>query len=139
MSDFPEQIETVAALDEVLTRPQPALIEFVRTLTSPLVILGASGKMGPTLAVLARRAAEAAGHKLDIIAVSRFSDARSHDWLEARGIQTISCDLFDRDSLKMLPDSDNVIYMVGLKFGTSSNPALTWAANTLLPANAAER
>ncbi|HVU14032.1 MAG TPA: NAD(P)-dependent oxidoreductase, partial [Phototrophicaceae bacterium] len=125
--------------DEVLTRPQPALIEFVKTLTSPLVILGASGKMGPTLAVLARRAAEAAGHKLDVIAVSRFSDARSRDWLEVRGVRTLACDLFERESLKTLPDSDNVIYMVGLKFGTSSNPALTWAANTLLPANAAER
>ncbi|MEO8394478.1 MAG: NAD(P)-dependent oxidoreductase [Chloroflexota bacterium] len=137
--DFPERIETVAALDEVMTRPQPALIEFVQTLPNPLLILGAGGKMGPTLAVLARRAAQAAGHALDVIAVSRFSDAQSRDWLEAHSVQTISCDLFDRAALQSLPDAANLIYLVGLKFGTSSNQALTWAANTLIPANVAER
>jgi nucleoside-diphosphate-sugar epimerase len=137
--DYPERIETVEALDEVMTRPQPALIEFIQTRPSPLLILGAGGKMGPTLAVLARRAADAAGHALDVIAVSRFSNTRSRLWLEAHGVQTLACDLFDRESLRTLPDAENVIYLVGLKFGTSSNPAATWAANTLIPANVAER
>ena len=139
MMDFPERIETVEALDKVMTRPQPALIEFVRTLSSPLLILGAGGKMGPTLARLARRAADAAGHELAVIAVSRFSNAQARQSLEAYGVQTLACDLFNRESLQTLPDAVNVIYLVGLKFGTSNNPALTWAANTLIPANVAER
>jgi len=139
MIDFPERIETVEALDEVMTRPQPALIEFVKTLSGPLLILGAGGKMGPTLAILARRAADAAGHALEVIAVSRFTDAQARQTLESHGIKTLTCDLFDRAALKSLPDAENVIYLVGLKFGTSNNPALTWAANTLIPANVAER
>ncbi len=139
MMDFPERIETVAALNEVMTRPQTALIEFIQTLPSPLLILGAGGKMGPTMAVLARRAADAAGHNLEVIAVSRFSDTQARKSLEIHGVQTRACDLFDRESLRTLPDAANVIYLVGLKFGTSNNPALTWAANTLIPANVAER
>jgi nucleoside-diphosphate-sugar epimerase len=136
---LPEQIETVEALDDILTEPQPALVEYMTTLTSPLVILGAGGKMGPTLARLARRAAEASGHPLEIVALSRFSDAQSRQWLEIHGVKTLSCDLFDRDALKALPESENVIYLVGMKFGTSRNPAATWAANTVIPAHVAER
>jgi nucleoside-diphosphate-sugar epimerase len=90
---------------------------------------------------MARRAADVAGrgYSLQIVAVSRFSDASARDWLDARGVKTISRDLFDRAALASLPDSQNVVYLVGLKFGTSRSPASTWAANTLIPANAAER
>ena len=137
--DLPEIIESESALDELMTRPRTELIEFVRTLSNPLVVLGAGGKMGPSLAVLARRAAEAAQHKLEVIAVSRFSDKQSREWLEARGVRTISCDLIEREALRQLPDSGNIINMVGFKFGTSVNPALTWAMNTLVPAHIAER
>lgn len=137
--DFPQRIETVEALDELMTRPQPALIDFIRTLHSPLLILGAGGKMGPTLAWRARRAADAAGHQLEIIAVSRFSDAQSRYWLETHGIKTLQCDLFDRNAVAQLPDTRNLIYLVGLKFGTSQQPSMTWAANSLIPATIAER
>jgi nucleoside-diphosphate-sugar epimerase len=132
-------IQTEVELDELLTRPRPELIAFVKRLHSPLLVLGAGGKMGPTLAVLARRAADAAGHPLEIIAVSRFSDASSRQWLEARGIQTLSLDLLNRDDVARLPDSANIIYLVGLKFGTANDPALTWAINTVVPAHIAQR
>ncbi len=137
--DLPDRIETVEALDEIMTRPQAKLIDYIKTLTTPLVILGAGGKMGPTLAWLARRAADAAKYKLDIVAVSRFSDRWSRQWLETHGIRTLQCDLFDRSAVEQLPETDNLIYLVGLKFGTSQQPAMTWAANTLIPANVAER
>lgn len=136
---LPELIETEELLDDVLTRPQPELIDFMRTLSGPLVILGAGGKMGPTLSVLARRAADAAGASYEIIAVSRFSDAQGQRYLEEHGVKTLSADLLDRDSLAGLPDATNVIYLVGLKFGTRDNPARTWAVNTLVPSNVAER
>lgn len=95
--------------------------------------------MGPTLAVLARRAAEADGHKLEVAAVSRFSDARSRSWLEERGVSVIGCDLLDRSAISRLPEAQHVIYLVGLKFGTARNPAATWAMNTLVPANVCDR
>ena len=122
-----------------MTQPAPPLIEFIRTVSSPLLVLGAGGKMGPTMAVLARRAADAAGHKLEVVAVSRFSDAGSRRWLEERGVRTASCDLLDGQGVSQLPDAENVIYLVGLKFGTSQNPAATWAMNTLVPARVCER
>lgn len=136
---LPTAIHDEGELEDWLTRPRPALVDFIRSVSSPLLILGAGGKMGPTLAVLARRAAARANHPLEIIAVSRFSDASSRRWLEDRGIATMSADLLVRDSVRTLPDAADVIYLVGLKFGTRENPALTWAANTLAPAHVAER
>lgn len=136
---LPETIENEPALDELLTRPRPELIQFIKSVRSPLVILGAGGKMGPTLAVLAHRAAEMAGHRLDVLAVSRFSDAPARRWLEERGVQTVSCDLFDAKALSQLPPAEDVLYLVGQKFGTTQNPAATWAANTLVPTRVAER
>src|SRR5436190_16920081 len=94
---LPELIRNETELDEALTRPTPELIEFVRGLPSPLVILGAAGKMGPSLAVMARRAAEMAGTKLEVIAVSRFSDGHAAEWLKERGVKTIALDLLDGD------------------------------------------
>ena len=130
----PERIESEEALDEFLTRPRAELVDFIKSVRSPLVVLGAGGKMGPTLAVLARRAAECAGYELEVIAVSRFSDARAKNWLEARGVKTISCDLLDREAARHLPEAENVLYLVGMKFGITQNPALAWAANTIVPA-----
>ncbi len=135
----PLKVEDEADLEECLTRPRPALVAAIHSLSSPLVVLGAGGKMGPSLAVLARRAAVAANHSLDVIAVSRFRDVAARDWLEARGVRTLSADLLDDRVFASLPDSGNVAYLVGLKFGTDRNPAATWAANTIIPANVGRR
>jgi nucleoside-diphosphate-sugar epimerase len=131
----PDLIRDEAELDDVLTRPSPELIAFAPKIQSPLVVLGAGGKMGPTLAVMAKRARP----NLEVIAVSRFSDSRARARLEERDVKTISCDLLDESAVKWLPDSENVIHMVGQKFGTSQNPASTWAMNTIVPARVAER
>jgi nucleoside-diphosphate-sugar epimerase len=137
---LPDHIGNEVALDEVLTRPRPVLLDFFRTLRGPLLILGAGGKMGPTLSVLARRAATAAGRNdLDVIAVSRFSNRAAQEWLAAQGVRSVGADLMDPDQLTGLPDAENIIYMVGLKFGTADNPALTWAMNTLAPAHVCRR
>lgn len=136
---LPETIRNEEELMDVMTQPRPVLVDFMRTLTSPLVILGAGGKMGPTLAILARRAADMADNRLEIVAVSRYSDSRARQDLESRGIRTISADLMDQSTFARLPDTDNLLYLVGLKFGTSDNPARTWATNTLVPAYTAER
>lgn len=136
---LPLEIKTEEELEDVLTQPAPALVQFITRLTSPLVILGAGGKMGPTLAALAKRAADQARHPLEVIAVSRFTDPTAKTWLEKRGVKTHHADLLKREEVDRLPDSANVIYLVGLKFGTAQNPAATWAMNTLPPAHVAER
>jgi nucleoside-diphosphate-sugar epimerase len=136
---LPDYITTENQLTEVMTRPDGALVEFVSTLSSPLLILGAGGKMGPTLAVLAHRAVRAAGQGPDIIAVSRYSDQKVRKWLERQGVKTMAADLMERSAMENLPESDNVIYMIGWKFGTTGNPAWTWAVNTLIPSFVGER
>ncbi|MGE3806540.1 MAG: NAD-dependent epimerase/dehydratase family protein [Gemmataceae bacterium] len=136
---LPDTIRAEAELEEVMTRPRPVLVEFMKTVSSPLYVLGAGGKMGPTLAVLARRAADAAGRKLDVVAVSRFSDERARRTLEEQGVLTRSVDLLDRHAVAKLDDATDIVYLVGLKFGTTENAAPTWAINTLVPANVCER
>ena len=136
---LPGHIDSEPELEEALSRPSDALCRFIATLSSPLVIVGAGGKMGPSLARMARRAADAAGHKLEVVAISRFSDGAARASLKASGVKTVACDLLEADALRELPDSRNVIYLVGLKFGTGRDPASTWVVNTVVPARVAER
>ena len=120
---LPDRIRSQDELDELLTRPQPELITFIRNLPGPLLILGAGGKMGPTLAVLAKRAAEQAGQALEVLAASRFSDDDARRWLETRGVRTLSLNLLDRDAVARLPNASQVVYLVGQKFGTMTMKA----------------
>jgi len=139
-ASLPDFIKTQDELDLFLSRPSAALLESIRTFRSPLVIVGAGGKIGPTLAVMAKRAADAAGCGLEVIAVSRFhTTASARDWLQQRGVTTLSCDLLRADSIGQLPDSENVIYLAGQKFGTGKSPAATWAVNVVASARVAER
>lgn len=139
METLPEFITNESQLDSVLTRPASALREYIPQVKSPLVILGAGGKMGPTLAVLAKHAADLAGHALEVIAVSRYSNDATRQWLENNGVQTLAADLMKFSAWRKLPNSKNIIYLVGNKFGTGDNPGLTWAMNTLVPAAASGR
>jgi nucleoside-diphosphate-sugar epimerase len=135
----PDLVTTEAELEELLTRPSAGLAGFIKSLSGPLLVLGAGGKMGPTLAVLARRAAEATAHPLEVIAVSRFTDPQARAWLEERGVTTLGGDLLLAETLARLPDAANILYLVGLKFGTAKNPGATWAMNTIVPARVCER
>jgi hypothetical protein len=136
---LPDTIDSEEQLEELLTNPSEALVSACRQWTDPLIVLGAGGKMGPSLAVLARRAIERAGVDVRVIAVSRFNDAASRDYLHARGVETQRADVFERKQLDALPQSSNVVYLVGMKFGTSSDPLPTWATNTIAPVHACER
>jgi hypothetical protein len=137
---IPDFIKSQDELDLLLSRPSAKLIQSIREVSSPLVIIGAGGKMGPTLSLMARRAADAAGCDLEIIAVSRFNaTATAREWLEQRGVRTLSCDLLGTDSIEQLPDSWNVIYLAGQKFGTGKSPSATWAINVVASARVAER
>lgn len=138
-NDLPDLVESEDQLDSILSHPDEAVRESVRGLESPLVLLGAGGKMGPTLAVLAKRASEAIGKPLRVIAASRFRNADARNWLEQRGVETLSVDLLDRADVGRLPDTSNLLYLVGMKFGTSVDPVPTWVTNTIAPMHVSER
>lgn len=132
---LPERFATEAELDDFLAVPSHDLVrDMVRT-EGDLMILGVGGKMGPTLARLARNAMPTSRR---VIAVARFSEPGVRDSLHARGIETIACDLLDRQALQALPPCPNVIFMAGRKFGGEGNLPLTWAMNALVPAMVAE-
>lgn len=132
-------INTEAELEEILSRPSEADIDAMAQLDGDLLILGAGGKMGPSLARRARRAAEAAKMRKRIIAVARFSDDAVRQSLAADGVETLVADLLEPGSLSALPQIPNIIFMAARKFGTTGSEDLTWAMNTYLPGLVAER
>lgn len=134
-----QTIHSEAELEERLSRPAEEDVAAMAALEGGMIILGAGGKMGPSLANLARRAADAAGRKIRIIAVARFSDGKVAAELNAAGIETLVCDLLEPGALAQLPDVSNVIFMAARKFGTTGAAYLTWAMNTYLPGLVAER
>jgi nucleoside-diphosphate-sugar epimerase len=131
---LPTTIADVTALDELLCRPSQALIDDLGKASGDIMILGVAGKMGPTVAGLAKAAMP--GRR--IIGVARFSDPSTEDWLTRRGIETIHCDLLDEAAVGALPKVPNIIFMAGRKFGAEGDLSLTWAMNTHLPAIVAQ-
>lgn len=134
VSNLPASFESVEALDDFLARPSQALVDDLARLDGDIMILGVAGKMGPTLARLAKNAAP---HKR-VIGVARFSESGVRERLEGWGIETIAADLLDRRSLEALPRIPNIVFAAGHKFGAKDNQALTWAMNTHVPALVAE-
>jgi nucleoside-diphosphate-sugar epimerase len=126
---------TDAELDELLSRPNPGLDAALARAPGDLIVLGAGGKMGPSLARMARRA----DPNRAVIAVSRWSSPAAAHALEEQGIRTVRADLLEPRDLARLPDAPNVVFMAGQKFGTAGNPATTWAMNAGVPALVAER
>jgi hypothetical protein len=132
--NLPKTIPDIAALDELLCRPSQALIDDLGTVDGDIMILGVAGKMGPTLAGLAK----AALPDRRIIGVARFSEPDVKEWLAARGIETINCDLLDEAAIKALPKIKNIVFMAGRKFGAEGDLSLTWAMNSHVPALVAQ-
>ena len=130
---------TEQKLNELLTTPSEKLIEDIKKIKGDIIILGAGGKMGPTLCLLTKNAVKKSGINKKVIAVSRFSDPIAAKLLKDNGVEIVSVDLLQENILNTLPDADNVIYMAGKKFGTSGQESLTWAMNTWLPSRVAER
>ena len=125
---------TEEKLNELLTTPSVVLIEDIKNIKGDIMVLGAGGKMGPTLCVLAQNACRVAGIDKKIYAVSRGSDPIATQLMKDHGIEVIAMDLLDKEALYALPDVENVIYMAGKKFGTNGNEWQTWAMNSVLPA-----
>lgn len=128
-----KSIDSLKQLEQMLSKPTDAVVEMMRRLTGDVILLGVGGKIGPSLARMARRATDLAGVARRIIGVSRFSASNEEAKLNADGIETVRCDLLDDAQVARLPDAPNVIYLAGFKFGASTRPSATWAMNTWLP------
>ncbi len=137
MPDVPLQNEF--ELDELLSAPSDADVEAAREWQGDLLVLGAGGKMGPSLVERAARAVHRAGQQSRVVAVSRFSDPNVRTRLESVGALCIASDLLEPGSLEALPEASNIIHMAARKFGTSGDASLTWATNVLLPGLVARR
>ena len=86
---LPERFGDVTELEEFLTTPSRPLVDDLAKLDGDILVLGAGGKMGPTLARLAKRAAP----DKRIVGVARFGEPGLRDKLDAWDIETIACDL----------------------------------------------
>lgn len=127
---LPDRLESVEHLEEVMTQPSPALVADLAAVEGDILIVGVGGKMGPTLARLAKRAAP----DKRVVGVARFSEPGLEERLHGWGVETVRADLLDRAEVEALPRLPNVVFMAGRKFGSSGNEALTWAMNAQVPA-----
>jgi nucleoside-diphosphate-sugar epimerase len=134
MTSLPDRFETVEVLEEFMTAPTPALTRDLAGLKGDIMVLGVGGKMGPTLARMAKRAAP----DKRVIGVARFSEPGLRERLESQGVECIACDLLDRAAIERLPKIDNIVFMAGHKFGAAGNPDFTWAMNVAVPYMVAE-
>jgi nucleoside-diphosphate-sugar epimerase len=132
-------LETEEQLEDLLSAPNAADIATMGRLPGDIIILGAGGKMGPSLARRISRASEASGARRRVIAVSRFSSVHAREELERAGVETRPCNLLDRVEVDQLPDCENVLHLAGRKFGSTDRTDLTWASNTIVPAYIAHR
>ena len=138
MSNYPEKIENEEQLEELLSSPSTEVIEMFSRLDGDIMFLGASGKIGQTLSMMAKRACDKAGNKKRIIGVALFNNKEQQKKLEKHGIETMNGDLLDTKFLKSLPQVRNVFFLAGMKFGSIDNLGMTWAINSYLPALVAD-
>lgn len=136
--DLPEAIATEEELDELLSRPSDKLVQMMKRLEGDIIILGAGGKIGTTLARTAVRAIDEAKVTKNVIGVDLFPDPSAKDLLEKYGAEAVTCNLLDRSAVSGLPQAENVIFMAGRKFGTQGAVEMTWAMNVMVPHNCAE-
>ena len=135
---LPERIASEPELEDLLAQPSAEDIASVARLEPDIMILGAGGKMGPSLARRVQRAAERAGNGSRVLAVSRFSSREARTELESQGVPTLACDFLSAPAITGLPRFPNVLYLAGRKFGTTDRTDITWATNTVVPARVAE-
>ena len=133
--DLPERFDDVDQLEEVMSRPSSALVEALRRAPGDILVLGVGGKMGPTLARMAKRADPARR----VVGVARFSEPGLRARLQDYGVDCVEADLLSREDIAALPDAPNVVFMAGRKFGSTGSEWLTWAMNAHVPALVAER
>jgi nucleoside-diphosphate-sugar epimerase len=139
MASNPTSLRDVEQLEQLLSEPTRGAIQAMGALDGDIAVLGVGGKMGPTLARMVKRASEMAGVKRRVIGVARFSTPTLERRLQTWGVETVRCDLLDNKALSRLPDAANVVFMAGMKFGTTGQEPQTWVINSFLPGLVADR
>ncbi len=134
MKEYPDKIDNKAQLEDLLSLPTTETIKMFSEVEGDIMFLGIGGKIGPTLARMAKRACDKAGVKKRIIGVSLFESDQQREKIEDMGIETIHGDLLDIDFINSLPKTKNVFFLAGMKFGSEENISLTWAVNSYMPA-----
>jgi nucleoside-diphosphate-sugar epimerase len=134
---FMKLIDSLEELEQRLAEPSIRDLDSVQRIRGDVIVIGAGGKMGPSLARRVKCAMRQSGVGSRVIAVSRFSSAGIVEELNHEGIETITCDLLERDEVAKLPLFPNVLFLSGRKFGSTDRPDLTWATNTIIPAHIA--
>ncbi len=134
-----QKVTSVEQLEELLSRPTPEVVETMGRLEGDLILLGAGGKIGPTLARMARRASDEAGVRRRVIGVARRPSPEVEEAFARQNIELVRCDLLDREQLAGLPEAPHVVYLAAMKFGATGQEPLTWAVNTYLPGLVCER
>lgn len=135
---LPKTIQTLDELEDLLSKPTEQVVDSINTLDGDFILLGAAGKMGFSLARMLKRALNGAGKPNRVIAVSRFSNPSSIEQFQEQGIETVACDLLEKEAIHRLPRCEHVIFMAGKKFGSTGDEWNTWAMNTHVPALVAE-
>ena len=138
MNEFPNKIANEEQLEELISRPGDEAIAMFSRIDGDIMFLGIGGKIGPTLARMAKRACEQAGVKKRMIGVPYLNHRNNAKKFENLGIETIHGDLLDTEFIKSLPIVKNIFFLAGMKFGSLDNLSLTWAVNSYLPALVAE-
>jgi nucleoside-diphosphate-sugar epimerase len=138
MTEPIKRITNEQQLDELISKPTQELIDMFTRLDGNLLLLGVGGKIGVSMATMAKRAIDQAGIKKRVIGLDRFSSNDTIHKLEASGIEVIKGDLLDADFVRSLPLVENIIFLAGMKFGSEENLSLTWAVNSYLPALVAD-
>ncbi len=134
-----EPIRSVDQLEEMLSEPTEGVIDTLGRVDGDILILGVGGKVGPTLARMAKRASDAAGVSRRVIGVDLFPNEEIRSRIESSGVETVKCNLLDQEQFNGLPDAKNVVFMVGMKFGSTGQESLTWAMNAFLPGLVAQK
>jgi nucleoside-diphosphate-sugar epimerase len=129
-SPFPEK---TSQIDRWLAHPTPDVVEAVKNHSGDYLVLGVGGKMGTTLALMLEEAIRLSGRQATVTGVSRFSRPEVRQALEDEGVKTLACDLADPDSVAQLPQTENIFFLAGQKFGTTDAPEATWIQNTTVP------
>ena len=131
--------QSTQELMHAMTEPSPALLKSIKQLKGDLMVLGAGGKIGPTMAIKAKRALQAVGSEAKVYAVSLFDYDDAPEMMRQAGVEVIEADLSDCEQLNRLPEAENIIYMIGKKFGTAGHEGDTWHVNVILPYLVAQR
>jgi nucleoside-diphosphate-sugar epimerase len=122
-----------------MSQPSDVVLQAVQQMQGDVAVLGAGGKMGFHLCLMLRNALAALDRNNSVLAVSRFGNPQVQQQFEDAGIRTLAADLTDADTVRSLPDCQNIFFMAGLKFGSSSQPELLHRFNVLMPELVAER